>query len=92
MKKSFIGQEQGEPFLARDGALIFELFRGSGINLKNMSIAVGYLKPGQKAFKHYHKFSEEIYYVLSGSGKVFVDCGTEEIEIGKAVQIPVYCP
>jgi len=88
-KTSFIGQEKGEPFLARDGALIFELFRDTGISLKNMSMAVGYLAPGQKAIPHWHRFSEEIYYVISGEGKVRIGGIIENIKSGDAIYVPL---
>lgn len=86
--KSFVGRERGEPFVARDGALVFELFGNSGLAIKNMSIASGYLKPQQKALPHFHKVSEEIYYVLSGSGKCRVGDVVEKIKEGNAVYIP----
>lgn len=87
--KSFVGREKGEPFVARDGALVFELFRNSGLAIQNMSIASGYLKPRQKALPHFHEVSEEIYYVLSGSGKCRVGDVVEKIKGGEAVYIPV---
>ncbi len=87
--KSHIGREKGKPFVARDGALIFELFINTGIKITNMSIASGYLKPRQKALPHYHKTSEEIYYVISGSGKVRVGKTIEKIKEGEAVYIPI---
>ena len=88
-KKSFIGKEKGKPFVARDGALIFELFRDSGLNLQNLSIASGYLRPIQKAIPHFHEFSEEIYYVVSGSGRVRVKDVVEKIKEGNAIYIPI---
>jgi mannose-6-phosphate isomerase-like protein (cupin superfamily) len=88
MNKSFIGKETGEPFVAKDGALIFELFRGNDLNIKNMGIASGYLKPKQKAFPHFHHLSEEIYFVVSGSGKVRIGGAVNEIEKGEAAYIP----
>lgn len=87
--KSFIGREKGEPFVARDGALVFELFRNSGLAIKNMSIASGYLKPRQKALPHFHKASEEIYYVISGSGQCRIGNVIEKIKEGEAVYISV---
>lgn len=87
--KSFIGEEKGEPFIARDGAAIFELFRGNDLVPQKMSIASGYLKPKQKAIPHFHKVSEEIYYVISGFGLVRVGETEEEIGEGDAIYIPV---
>lgn len=88
MSNSFIGREKGKPFVARDGALIFELFRETGLNIKNMSIAAGYLEPRQKALPHFHKISEEIYYVLAGEGSCRIDNIVEVIKWGQAIYIP----
>lgn len=87
--KSFIGKERGKPFVARDGALIFELFRDTGLAIKNISIATGYLEPGQKAIPHFHQVSEEIYYVLSGEGCCRINNIIEAIKRGDAVYLPV---
>lgn len=87
--KSLIARESGKPFIARDGALIFELFRKSGITIKNLSIATGFLKPLQKAIPHYHKISEEIYYVLHGVGRVRVGNFSGKIKAGDTVYIPI---
>lgn len=87
--KSFLGKEGGRPFVARDGALIFELFRSSNIAPKNISVASGHLKPKQKALPHYHKISEEVYYIISGSGRCRVGDSVEKIKKREAVYIPV---
>jgi mannose-6-phosphate isomerase-like protein (cupin superfamily) len=75
LKLPSIRKERGKPFLARDGALIFELFRSSGL-----SIASGYLKSGQRAFPHFHDLSEEIYFIIVGSGEVRIGNAMEKIE------------
>lgn len=87
--KSFVGKEEGRPFIAKDGASVFELFKNSGLDIKNISIASGYLKPMQKAFPHYHQNSEEIYYVIKGRGKIKIDDSEEEIGEEDAIFIPV---
>lgn len=87
--KSFIDEEKGRPFIARDGALIYEFFRKTNPKIKNFSIATGFLKPNQKAIPHYHKFSEEIYYILSGVGRVRVDDFIGKIKQGLTVYMPV---
>ncbi len=88
--ESFVGREEGSPFVARDGALIFELFKKNRLFVpQKLSIAVGYLKPRQRALLHYHQISEEIYYILSGSGKVRIGNNEEEIRDGDAIFVPL---
>ncbi len=81
-------RQKTKPFVARDGALIWELFRPANSRVKNMSVAAGFLKPAQKAFPHLHKRSEEIYYVLAGAGRVRVGNNTYTIKKGDAIYIP----
>ena len=87
-KNFFVKRERGKPFIARDGALIFELLRPETSDIRNLSVASGYLKPKQKALPHYHKKSEEVYYVISGDGKVRIGDNVEKISEGSAAHIP----
>lgn len=88
-EKSFVRRARGKPFIARDGAEIFELLRPETSRIKNMSIASGHLQPGQKAFEHWHKKSEEAYYVVSGRGRVRVGDEVMNISTGDAIHIPI---
>ncbi len=87
--KHFIDRPKGSPFIARDGALIFELFRDSKSKIKNLSIATGTLKPKQKAIPHHHRKTEEIYYVLAGRGKVLIGKSWLPIRKGDAIFVPL---
>lgn len=88
MGKAVIGKERGQPFVARDGALIFELFRGTRNRIQNMSLATGYLKPGQKAIPHWHEATEEIYFIISGAGHVKIKNRWYPIKAGQAAYVP----
>ncbi len=76
-----------KPFIARDSARIFELFRPQNSSVKHMSIAAGFLEPRQKALPHFHKRSEEIYYILSGKGWVQLNAKRYEMQRGDAIYI-----
>lgn len=80
---------EAKPFKARDGAVVYELFRPGNSKIKNMGIAFGTLETRQKARPHFHKISEEIYYILSGRGKVRVGDSRLEIGQGDAIYIPI---
>lgn len=77
------------PFKARDGATIYEIFRPGNSKIKNMGIAGGFLKSNQKASLHFHKISEEIYYIVSGRGKVRVGDSRIKIREGDSIFIPI---
>lgn len=87
--KSFIGREKGKPFIAGDGAEVYELLKDVGPKTKNISIASGVLRPRQKARPHFHKRTEEIYYVLSGPGIIKINDFKELIRAGDTIYIPV---
>ncbi len=89
-EQSFVRRATNELFIAKDGAKIFELLRPENSGIKNMSIASGILEPGQKALLHYHKISEEAYYIIHGKGKVRVDNNIEDIKMGDTIHIPVF--
>ena len=71
-----------KPFLAKDGALIYELLRPQNSGIKNMGLAMGELGKRKKAIPHYHKISEEVYFVLSGNGEITVDGNTKKLKPG----------
>ena len=52
---------------AEDGALIFELLNPRQSGISKMSIAEGTVKPRGIARPHFHKRSEEVYYILEGT-------------------------
>jgi mannose-6-phosphate isomerase-like protein (cupin superfamily) len=72
-----------EPFVTADGSLIRELLRGA-----EQSLAEATLAPGQATQRHYHAASEELYYVLEGSGEMEVDGTRAHVAPGDGVLIP----
>ena len=72
-----------EPFTTKDGSTIRELH-----HTEAQSLAEATLEPDQATTRHYHRASEEIYFVLKGSGKLEVDGDTRHVRPGDAVLIP----
>ena len=75
--------DKAEPFVTKDGLTIRELHRTA-----EQSLAEATLEPDQATERHYHRASEEIYFVLKGSGRMEVDDDTRMIRPGDAVLIP----
>jgi len=75
--------EQAEPFVTKDGSTIRELHHTS-----LQSLAEAQLEPGQATERHYHRASEEIYFVLKGQGEMELDGETRFLRPGDAVLIP----
>jgi mannose-6-phosphate isomerase-like protein (cupin superfamily) len=72
-----------EPFTTKDGSTIRELH-----NTDAQSLAEATLEPDQATERHYHRLSEEIYFVLKGSGDMEIDGEHRRIAVGDAVLIP----
>jgi len=71
-----------EPFTTKDGSTIRELH-----HTQVQSLAEATLEPGQATARHYHAATEEIYFVLKGSGTMEVDGDTRRVRPGDAVLI-----
>jgi mannose-6-phosphate isomerase-like protein (cupin superfamily) len=72
-----------ESFVTKDGSAIRELHH-TGVQ----SLAEATLEPGQATERHYHQATEEIYFVVKGSGEMEVDGDTRHVRPGDAVLIP----
>lgn len=57
------------------GETVFELVGGSPKSgeARLHSLAHIVIPPGKSSAKHYHKISEETYYILAGQGRMVVD-------------------
>jgi mannose-6-phosphate isomerase-like protein (cupin superfamily) len=75
--------DKTEPFVTKDGSTIRELHHTA-----EQSLAEATLEPDQATERHYHRATEEIYFVLKGSGRMEVDGDTRTVRPGDAVLIP----
>lgn len=73
---------------ALDGATVYELLLPNERKDLGIGLAIGSLPLRKDAIPHYHKKSEEVYYVISGRGKVKVDERIFEVQKGSAIYIP----
>ena len=72
-----------EAFVTKDGSTIRELH-----HTQVQSLAEATLEVEQATERHYHRNTEEIYFVLKGQGKLEVDGETSQMRPGDAVLIP----
>jgi mannose-6-phosphate isomerase-like protein (cupin superfamily) len=80
--------EEAEPFTTADGSTIRELLGLPTAPVLNQSLAEATLVGGQVTERHYHADSEEIYYVVEGSGEMELDGERRPVGVGDAVLIP----
>jgi len=80
---------RAEPFVTRDGSTIRELLGlPTSALVRNQSLAEATLAPGRATERHYHRDSEEIYFLLDGGGVLEIDGESREVGAGDAILIP----
>ena len=79
------------PFVTKDGSIIRELLAHRNSAICNQSLAEATVPPGVITQLHYHPKTEEIYYILSGSGLMEIDGQTRPVGVGDAIAIPPGC-
>lgn len=74
-------------FTTKDGSEIRELLAHRNSAIRNQSLAEARLKPGQSTAPHYHPKTEEIYYILEGTGLMQIGPERREVGPGDAIAI-----
>ena len=75
-------------FTTKDGSEIRELLAHRNSCIRNQSLAEARVAPGTTTVAHFHRRTEEIYYVLAGEGSMRLGDETRQLTIGDAVAIP----
>jgi mannose-6-phosphate isomerase-like protein (cupin superfamily) len=76
------------PFTTADGSTIRSLLDLATAPVRNQSLAEASLEPGGSTQRHYHRTSEELYYVVEGAGEMELDGELEQVAAGDAILIP----
>ncbi len=77
-----------EPFATKDGSEIRELLNSGNSCIRNQSLAEARLAPGASTTPHHHPRTEEIYYILSGKGRMRIEADVRTVGPGDAIAIP----
>ena len=77
-----------EPFITKDGSEIRELLAHRNSCIRNQTLAEARLPAGASTTRHRHPKTEEIYYLLEGTGLMDIDGQTQEVTVGDAIAIP----
>jgi len=72
-----------EFFVTKDGSTIRELH-----HTRVQSLAEATLEPDEATQRHYHRASEEIYFVFDGEGEMELDGERRRVGVGDAIAIP----
>jgi len=77
-----------KPFTTKDGSQIRSILDRTNAPVANQSLAEASLPPGAATDRHYHKLSEEFYFLLEGTGTMEINGQTREVTPGDAILIP----
>jgi mannose-6-phosphate isomerase-like protein (cupin superfamily) len=75
-------------FITKDGSSIREILAPRNSSLKRQSLAEATVPPGGVTHEHYHVNTEEIYYILSGTGEFEIEGETSPVRPGDGIVIP----
>lgn len=75
-------------FITKDGSEIRELLAHRNSAIRNQRLAEARLQPGGATQEHYHRVTEEIYFITSGEGKIRIEGEERAVRVGDAIAIP----
>lgn len=81
-------RDEAVPFTTADGSTIRSLLDRTNAPVRNQSLAEATIAAGEATVRHHHRRSEEIYYVVEGSGLMELDGRTARVSAGDAILIP----
>jgi mannose-6-phosphate isomerase-like protein (cupin superfamily) len=80
--------DEAAAFVTLDGSTIRELAGAVSIPTEKQSLAEATVPVGRATDEHYHVESEELYFFLSGTGRLRVADEHREVRAGECVVIP----
>ena len=75
-------------FVTKDGSEIRELLAHRNSCIRNQSLAEARLEAGGATQEHYHRVTEEIYFITHGTGRIRIEGELREVKAGDAIAIP----
>lgn len=79
-------------FTTKDGSTIRELLAYRNSCIRQQSLAEAIVPPGGSTAEHYHPRTEELYYILKGSGRIKVGAEVRPVQPGDAIALPPGTP
>jgi mannose-6-phosphate isomerase-like protein (cupin superfamily) len=76
------------PFTTKDGSTIRSILDRTNAPVQNQSLAEAQVPAGGATQRHYHRRSEEFYFIFEGTGDMEIDGETRAVGPGDAVLIP----
>lgn len=76
------------PFTTADGSTIRSILDRTNAPVERQSLAEASLPPGGVTQRHYHRASEEFYFILTGTARMELDGQFQDVGPGDAILIP----
>ena len=76
------------PFTTADGSTIRSILDKTNAPVEKQSLAEASLPPNGETERHYHKLSEEFYFITEGEGEMEIDGEVSRVKKGDAILIP----
>ena len=74
--------------IAGDNSILREVLHPKNEKIEmRCSLAYAIVKPGSSSYRHKMK-SVEVYYILEGTGKMYIDDESEIVQANQAIYIP----
>ncbi|MFW6164010.1 MAG: cupin domain-containing protein [Planctomycetota bacterium] len=83
-----VNRNDSPPFTTQDGSTIRSLLDRTNSSATNQSLAEATLPPGRATEPHRHPRTEEIYYILAGTGRITLGGETRDVGPLDAILIP----
>lgn len=80
--------EKQRPFTTKDGSTIRSILDRTNAPVEKQSLAEASLPSGLATDRHYHRLSEEFYFILEGTAVMELDGETQAVGPGDAILIP----
>lgn len=76
------------PFTTKDGSTIRSILDQTNAPVALQSLAEASIPGGGQTDRHYHKLSEELYFILEGTASMEIDNEVQEVGPGDGILIP----
>lgn len=76
------------PFTTKDGSTIRSILDHTNAPVEKQSLAEARVPAGGATERHYHRLSEEFYFILEGNGEMEIDGEVRTVGPGDAILIP----
>ena len=79
--------DEVEPFITLDGSEIRELAGRVSLPAVNQSLAEATVPVGSATTEHYHRVTEELYFITAGTGRLRLDGEERDVRAGDCIVI-----